>query len=249
MHLCKTYEIQYKPYLQGMKRLFIITINLLLFAIACFAQNEAKVKKLKFCGYKYKDTAQLRMHFEQQIAFLQIQDGDTIADIGSSSGAYIGAINVIADFKKVHFILVDIDSNCLNSTKVNNMIAHYEGLKGKPFNNSIGFVLNTIDSLWLPMNSKKKLWIFNTLHEIPDKAGIIKQMSAVLQTGGEIIIAELMATEKNKIHGGCRDPLMSDDEIKKLMDAAGFNFKNMVTNPIPVKKMKNPYCLYRFIKR
>jgi ubiquinone/menaquinone biosynthesis C-methylase UbiE len=191
----------------------------------------------------------LRKHFEQQLDFLQINDGDTIADIASSSGAYIGAINVIAEFKKVHFILVDIDSNCLNSTKVNNMITYYEGLRGQPFNNTISFVVNTIDSLWMPMNSKKKLWIFNTLHEIPDKAGMIKQMSAVLQTGGEIIIAELLATEKHTIHQGCNKPLMRDEEMKKLMDAAGFDFKNMVTNPIPVKKMRNPYCLYRFTKR
>lgn len=232
-----------------MKRLFITAINLLFFATVCFAQNGEKVKKIKFCGYKYKDTAQIRKHFERQIAFLDIKDGDIIADIGSSSGAYIACINVVAEFKNVHFILVDIDSTCLNSTKVNSMITYYEGLRGKPFNNSIGFVVNTIDSLWLPLNSKKKLWMFNTLHEIPDKAGIIKQMSAVLQTGGEIIIAEVMATEKNKVHGGCKYPLMSDEEIKKLMDPAGFDFKNMVTNPIPVKKMRNPYCLYRFIKR
>ncbi len=231
-----------------MKATLILLVNLLVLHVA-FAQNEEKVKKLKFCGYKYKDSGMIRRHFEQQLAFLQINDGDTIADIGSSSGAYIGCINVIAEFKKAHFILVDIDSNCLNSTKVNNMIAYYEGLRGKPFDNTIGFVLNTVDSLWLPLNSKKKLWMFNTLHEIPDKAGIIKQMSAVLQTGGEIIIAELLATEKNKIHGGCHQPLMTDDEIKKLMDAAGFDFVNMVANPIPVKKMRNPYCLYRFIKR
>jgi ubiquinone/menaquinone biosynthesis C-methylase UbiE len=249
-HLFKTQQIQYKPYLQDMKSVLIFAVNLLLIVSSSFAQqNEEKVKKIKFCGYKYKDSTLLRKHFEQQLAFLQINDGDTIVDIGSSSGAYIGAINVIADFKKVHFILVDIDSNCLNSTKVNNMIAHYEELRGQPFNNTIGFVLNTIDSLWLPLNSKKKLWIFNTLHEIPGKAGMIKQMSAVLQSGGEIIIAELLATEKNKIHGGCKDPLMSDDEIKNLMDAAGFDFKNAIINPIPVKKMKNPYCLYRFIKR
>jgi ubiquinone/menaquinone biosynthesis C-methylase UbiE len=233
-----------------MKRLLILTINLLMIVSAVFGQeNQERAKKLKFCGYKYKDTVLLRKHFEQQLAFLQINSGDTIVDVGTSSGAYIGAINVIADFKKVHFILVDIDSNCLNSTKVNNMKAHYEGLRGQPFNNTIGFVPNTIDSLWLPINSKRKLWIFNTLHEIPDKAGIIKQMSAVLQSGGEIIIAELLATEKHTIHRGCNAPLMTDDEIKKLMDAAGFDFKNVVINPIPVKKMKNPYCLYRFIKR
>lgn len=231
-----------------MKAAFILMLNLLVLHSA-FAQNEEKVKKLKFCGYKYKDSAMLRKHFAQQIAFLDIKDGDTIADIGSSSGTYIGCINVIAEFKKAHFILVDIDSNCLNSTKVNNMIAHYEGVRGRPFDNTISFVVNTVDSLWLPVNSKKKLWIFNTLHEIPDKAGMIKQISAVLQAGGEIIIAEVLATEKNRTHVGCHYPLMSDGELKKLMDAAGFEFRNIITNPIPVKKMRNPYCLYRFIKR
>jgi ubiquinone/menaquinone biosynthesis C-methylase UbiE len=239
-----------------MKRVFIFIINLVVFITASFAQptgsrgqNEEKVKKLKFCGYSYKDTGRLRMHFEQQLAFLQISSGDTIVDIGSSSGSFTGAINVIAEFKNVHFILVDIDSNCLNTTKVNNMIAHYEGMRGQPFNNTIAFVQNTTDSLWLPVNRYKKMWIFNTLHEIPDKAGIIKQMAAVLQSGGEIIIAELLATEKRKIHGGCHKPLMTGDEIKKLMDTEGFEYKNMVINPIPVKKMKNPYCLFRFIKK
>jgi len=238
-----------------MKSVCILILNLVLLSILSFAQptgpggrNEEKVAKLKFCGYKYKDSLILRKHFEQQLAFLQVNDGDTIVDIGSSSGAYIGTINVIADFKHAHFILLDIDSSCLNSSKVNNMIAHYEGLRGKAFNNSIGFVKNTTDSLWLPMNRYKKIWIFNTLHEIPDKAGMIKQISAVMQSGGEIVIAELMATEKRKMHGGCNEPLMSDDEMKNLMQAGGFAFKNMAFNPLAVKKIKNPYCMYRFVK-
>src|SRR5688572_12104450 len=136
-----------------MKTVLMFAVSLLVFITASSAQskNGEKVKKQKFCGYKYKDTAVLRRHFEQQLAFLQINDGDTIVDVGSSSGAYIGAINVIAGFKNVHFILIDIDSNCLNTFKVNNMISHYEGIAGRPFNNSIAFVQNTTDSLHLPL--------------------------------------------------------------------------------------------------
>jgi predicted methyltransferase len=233
-----------------MKTVTAFIICLLVFNTICFGQrNEEKIKKLKFCGYKYKDSSLLRKHFEQQLAFLQIQDDDTIVDVGTSSGAYIGALNVIAGFKNAHFILVDIDSGCLNKTKVNNMIAHYEGLKGSPFNNTIDFILNTTDSLWLPLNSKKKMWMFNTLHEIPDKADIIRQMAAVLQSGGELIIAELMATEKRTIHTGCNKPLMTESELKDLMNAGGFDFKNVAINPLVVKKIKNPYCLFRFVKR
>ena len=232
-----------------MKSVLIFTVGLLLAITASYGQNEEKVKKLKFCGYRYNDTALLRSQIEQQLAFLQIKDGDTIVDIGSSSGALIGCMNVIADFKNAHFILVDIDSTCLNTTKVNNMIAYYENMKGAAFNNSISFVLNSIDSLYLPLHSKRKLMIFNTLHEIPGKAGIIKQMAAVLQTGGEIIIAEVMATGKRTIHQGCKKPLMTEEEIKNLMQDAGFAFKNKVINPIPAKKIRNPYCLFRFVKQ
>ena len=247
--MLKTHQIQHKSYLQAMKVVLFFIISLLAIITVSFAQNDEGVKKLKFCGYKYKDSALLRKHFEQQLAFLQINDGDTIVDVGTSSGAYIGAINVIAEFKNVHFILVDIDSNCLNAVKVNNMIAHYENLKGGPFNNSFSFVVNTTDSLYLPLNSKRKLWIINTLHEIPDKSAIIKQMAAVLQTGGEIIIGELMATEKHKIHQGCKKPLMTEAEIKKLMQDAGFVFKNLAVNVLSVKKIRNALCLFRFVKQ
>lgn len=212
-------------------------------------QNEQKPKNLKFCGYAYKDSTLLRKHFEQQLAFLQIKNGDTIVDVGSSGGAFIGAINVIADFNNVHFILVDIDSICLTTDRVNNMIAHYEYVKGVSFSNSIDFVVNTVDSLFLPLNSKRKLWMFNTLHEIPDKANMIKQMIAVLQNGGELIIGELMATEKRKIHAGCHKPLMTGTEIKRIILDAGLVFINEAVNPLPVKKMRNPYILFRFVKK
>ena len=75
----------------------------------------------------------------------------------------------------------------------------------------------------------------------------LKTTSTVLAGLG--FTPHLLATEKRKIHGGCHKPLMTDDEIKELMLGEGFVFKNVAVNPIPVKKMRNPYCLYRFVKQ
>jgi ubiquinone/menaquinone biosynthesis C-methylase UbiE len=234
-----------------MKKIFCLTFALLFTAAALFAQDNdtEKIQHLKFCGYSYKDTAVLRKHFEAQLNFLQINNGDTIVDIGSSSGAYLGALNVIATFKNVHFILVDIDSNCLNKTKVSNMVTHYQNLRGSVFANTFSLVNNTPDSLQLPANRYKKLFIFNTLHEIDDKLTIAKQMAAVLQSGGELIVAEFMPMGKKTKHQGCKKPLMSEAEIVNLFAGVGFKFTGKENLQSSAKyRDKHPYNFYRLTK-
>jgi hypothetical protein len=95
-----------------------------------------------------------------------VQEGDTIVDIGAQSGTYEGCFLAVNNFKTVRFLLVDIDSSCLNQEKVNNMVAHYSKVKGDSIRNSFQIVQNTPDSLWLPLNQYRKAWLFNTLHEL-----------------------------------------------------------------------------------
>jgi ubiquinone/menaquinone biosynthesis C-methylase UbiE len=234
-----------------MKKIFYLMFVLLFTAPALFAQDDdtEKIKKLKFCGYSYKDTAMLRKHFEEQLSFLHINNGDTIVDIGSSSGAYLGALNVIAPFKNVHFILVDIDTACLNKTKVNNMVTHYQNLRGNTFASTFSIVNNTPDSLQLPANRYKTLFIFNTLHEIDDKFTIAKQMAAVLQSGGQLIVAEFMPVGKKRLHQGCKKPLMSEADIVNLFAGVGFKFISKENLQSSLKhRDKKPYNFYRLTK-
>ena len=233
-----------------MKKCSFLAAIVLIFASSVFGQEENvdKIKKLKFCGYKIDDSGFIRKQFEPQLNFLRINDGDTVIDVGTSSGSYIGALNVIGPFKKAHFILVDIDSNCLNPVKVKNMVSYYEGLRGAPFANTFSLVLNTPDSLYLPLKRYKKIWIMNTLHEIDDKVKIIKQMAAVLQSGGELIVAEMPATAKITMHGGCHKLLMSIDEIIALFTGLGFKFDAKENLQVVQKqKDKHPYYFFRFI--
>ena len=234
-----------------MKRLSFLLVMALLFAAWAFGQDNdtERIKKLKFCGYKISDTAFIRKQYDQQLYFMRINDGDTVIDVGTSSGSYIGALNTIGVFKNVHFILIDIDSNCLNRVKVNNMISYYQQLHGAPFANTFSIVLNTPDSLNLPLKRYKKIWIMNTLHEIDDKGKMAKQIADVLQPGGELIVAEMLATEKITIHGGCHKPLMSADEIIKLF--AGYGFKLSAKENLQAvqkQKDKHPFYFFRLTK-
>jgi len=226
--------------------IFIVLIASPFFLIA---QPGKKATKLSFCGYSYTDTVKMRQHFGKQLGFLNIENNDSIVDIGAQSGTYEGILSVIGNFENVTFFLIDIDTNCLNRDKINNMVKHYEAAKGNPINNYFRLINNTPDSLWLPLRTYKKVWILNTLHEIPHKQKMIRDINNILIPGGEVIILEVMATKKHPIHGGCKMPLMSRAEIEKITTENGVLFKEEIINPVAVKKMKNPMYMIRYIKK
>lgn len=89
----------------------------------------------------------------------------------------------------------------------------------------------------------------NTLHEIEDKKFILKQINQIIKSGGEVIIAELLADEKYTIYGGCKKPLLKKEEIIKLFEWFGYLYiegKNL--QPAVKQKEKHPYYFFRFIK-
>jgi ubiquinone/menaquinone biosynthesis C-methylase UbiE len=239
-------------YLGSMKTLsrcsLLPALILFTFSVAiCQSEQPGKSKKPFFCGYKFKDTAVLRTQgVYAQLPFLHVNNGDTIVDIGSSSGALDGAFCAAGSFENVHFVLVDIDSNCLNAPKVNDMINYYTNVKGAALENTFSLVVNNPDSLMLPLHHYSHVWMFNTLHEIDNKEGIAKQMTAILRPGGELIIAEILATPKRPIHAGCKKKLMSKDEIITLFNDEGLVFKEYFVNPA-FKKV--PYYFFRFIMK
>jgi len=199
---------------------------LLMLSLCVSAQNKNKIDKLKFCGWQLNDKQKISSNFKEQFDFLNVQEGDTIVDIGAQSGTYEGCFLAVNNFKTVRFLLVDIDSSCLNQEKVHNMIAHYSKVKGDSIRNSFQIVQNTPDSLWLPLNQYRKVWLFNTLHELPDQPKMIKDIHAILKTGGEITILEIPAKYEGQLHGGCHKPLLSLEKINALFASNGFRFSD-----------------------
>lgn len=221
---------------------------LLFLPISTLAQDTEEQPSPEFCGLRYKNIKVLKKYLESELAFLNIQEGDTIVDIGASSGAFAGALSVLNTKKNIHFVFVDIDTACLNQRAVNNMLQYFESMKNAPLNITTSIINNTEDSLYLPSNAAKKLWIINTLHEIPGKLAVVRQIVNALDQNGELVVAELLATAKQKIHNGCKKRLLSEEEVKNIFVNAGLHFKESANMQVRKQKDKHPYCFFRFIK-
>lgn len=210
------------------------------------ATGQKKAERIPFCGVVYKNQSSIKKLQNDQFQFLNVTEYDTIVDIGAGSGWYEGAFSAVMPFNDLHFILVDIDSTCLNQQKVRNMTAHYSGVKGTPITNTFTLVRNTPDSLHLPVERFRKAWLLNVLHEIEAKPKMIRDIHAILQKGGELILLEYIPLQPDALHGGCRKPLLSLDEWTKLFEEGGFHMKEY----IQVRKVKGVprINLIRFIK-
>ncbi len=213
-----------------------------------FSAQAQKLKsdKTLFCGKIYNKTAFMKEQLKEQFDFLRLQEHDTIVDIGAASGWYEGAYSALSPLQDLHFIMVDIDTSCLNKTKLHNMVSHYSGLKGAPITNSFELVHNTVDSLFLPKEKFRKVWLINILHEITDKDKMLSDVHEILQPGGELIILEYIPKHPGDLHGGCKKPLNTLDEWNDLLLKNNFTIADHIqTNKVKKRKTIN---MIRYIK-
>src|SRR5687767_452110 len=108
----------------------ILSNKIFLFVICMFLfysgnSQQKKSHKLNFCGAVFSDLQKLKVNLHPQFDFLQVKENDTIVDIGASSGWVDGALSAGTEFNNLLFVLVDIDTICLSSGKVDAMISHY----------------------------------------------------------------------------------------------------------------------------
>lgn len=189
-------------------------------------EKKEKINKGDFCGVMVESKADLEYDFQAYLEFLELQENDTIVDIGAGSGWREGALSVLCPLKRLNFILVDIDNDCLNETRVNKMKAHYASLKGAPITYNFQLVHNSKKSLHLPLKTFKKVWILNTLHEIPDQEKMVRDMHDILQPGGEVIILEQVPMKRRQRHEGCRKLLLNLEKQDELFMKNGFRKLN-----------------------
>lgn len=197
--------------------------------IACLlvldAAAQTSGRKLPpFCGVSFRDKEKMIRELNWQFAFLKLQERDTVVDIGAASGWFEGAYSAASPLQHLHFVLVDIDSACLNTEKVNQMIGHYAALKGAPITHGFELVHNTPDSLFLPAATYGKAWLLNVLHEVDKKEKLLADIRSILREGGELVILELSPQYPGQLHGGCKKPLWDLAQWRAVLEGNGFHF-------------------------
>ncbi|HWJ92339.1 MAG TPA: class I SAM-dependent methyltransferase [Flavisolibacter sp.] len=209
------------------------------------AAAQGKREKQGFCGVSYTNLKMLKEQLAEQFEFLKVQEHDTIVDVGAASGWYEGAFGAGSGINELHFVLVDLDTTCMNKKKVEAAMRHYSEVKGSPISYTFDLVHNSPDSLWLPLRSYKKLWLLNMLHEVPDQDRMVRGIRSILQPGGEVVLLEIIPKKKGQLHGGCKKPLMEPEACTALFERNGFQQKDAVR----LKKVKRhiDFSMMRFI--
>ncbi|MDB5253492.1 MAG: Methyltransferase type 11 [Flaviaesturariibacter sp.] len=204
-------------------RIVLIAVLYLLARPATAAAQEwvTQADSLGFCGLAL-DTTELK-DYARQVAFLNLQPGDTLVDIGASSGWFEGAAGCLSPVKDHHFVLVDIDTACTNERTVARMTSYYSGLHGAPLSYTYSVVHNTPRSLGLPPGFARKFLLRETLHEIRDRDRFVAALAAACRADGQVIVIEQVPTKKRERHSGCNDLLLETSDIVSLFRKGGFH--------------------------
>ena len=149
---------------------------------------------------------------------MNIQPGDTLADIGAGSGYHVFKMSPI--LKNGLIYAVDIQAEMLNEI---------QSKKDRSNSNNIVIVLGTERSVNLPGNSVDKVLLVDVYHEFNYPYEMMQSIKKALRPNGKIYLVEYRGEDPRvpikKIHK------MTQKQAVKEMEAAGFkllrNFENL----------------------
>lgn len=121
------------------------------------------------------------------IPYLQLKQGDTVADLGAGGGYFsIKMAKVVGEKGMVY--AVDIDTE---STEYIKNYAKENGL------NNVKVILATPHNSKLPQNSLDLIFIRNTYHHFENRVTYFQKLAKTLKPGGRIAIIDYLPEKNN----------------------------------------------------
>jgi ubiquinone/menaquinone biosynthesis C-methylase UbiE len=152
------------------------------------------------------------LKIDEVLAVLKLKPGDNVADIGSGTGAFsLPFAKAVAPSGKVY--AVDIDPGLLD----------YIAQKAKKENvGNIQTVKGEFSDPKLPNHDVDLAFFHDVLHHIQNRQAYLKMLGTYIKPTGRIALIEMNRDDPKTPHRNSPEMLLSKDEVKNWMAAAGF---------------------------
>ena len=152
------------------------------------------------------------LKIDEVLAVLKLKPGDNVADIGSGTGAFsLPFAKAVAPSGKVY--AVDIDPGLLD----------YIAQKAKKENvANIQTVKGEFSDPKLPTHDVDLAFFHDVLHHIQNRQAYLKALGTYIKPTGRIALIEMNRDDPKTPHRNNPEMLVSKDEVKSWMAAAGF---------------------------
>ena len=152
------------------------------------------------------------LKIDKVVPLLKLKPGDKVADIGAGAGAFsLPFAKEVAPSGTVY--AVDIDTGLLD----------YIAQKAKDANiANIQTVKGEFSDPKLPARDLDLAFFHDVLHHIENRQAYLKALAGYIKPTGRIALIEMNRDDPKTPHRNNPDMLLSKEEVKKWMAAAGF---------------------------
>jgi protein-L-isoaspartate O-methyltransferase len=206
------------------------------------SSNESNDSMQPYDGYPFLSSkAEIKEHLKGRgIDTIKFKKGETVADIGAGNGYIEAMLSIFND--SLTFYIQDIDSSVCNQKVINEVVAFYQKVNGKPFTNKFIAVKGTDNETNLPNNIFDKILMLWTYQYFKNPKAIMTDLKSKLNHDGLIYIinpnidyeSSKMQTSENGWNGS---PI--EKEISDIL-ACGFELIQISRNNYCCE---NPYVL------
>jgi 2-polyprenyl-3-methyl-5-hydroxy-6-metoxy-1,4-benzoquinol methylase len=152
------------------------------------------------------------LRIPEVIPLLKLKPGDNVADIGAGTGAFsLPLARAVAPTGKVY--AVDIEQGLLDYTAQK---AKKEGVE------NVRPIKGEFSDPKLPARDVDLGFFHDVLHHIENRAAYLKALGAYIKPRGRIALIEMNRDDPKTSHRNNPEMLLSKDEVKNWMAAAGF---------------------------
>lgn len=206
-------------------------IFLFLFLTGLFTgTSRAQLRRVKgYCGMYYSSMEQLYRQKQAELDFYDFRPGQVIASIGAQCGTWEAAFAAAKD--SLLFYLEDIDTTYFNKRQLDFAWRYYDSLRGQPMKSGYKMVLGNEQGTGLPDGFFDKITVINSFHEFSHPGAMLQDLRRKLKPGATLYIDESIPKKQGDLHGICKMPMLTPDEMNRVLSANGFRL-------IEVKEMQ-----------